>query len=52
MPFKSDKQRKLFYAAAGKKGGLGGLDQETAKMFIKDAKKQKLPKLSQYIKRR
>lgn len=37
MPFKSDAQRRLMYAAAGKKGGAGGVSQKVAKKFVADS---------------
>ena len=45
MPFKSQAQRRLFYAAANKKGGVDDLSQSTAKKFIADSKDspRKLP---------
>jgi hypothetical protein len=38
MPFKSDAQRRLMYAAASKKGGAGGVSQKAAKKFIAHSK--------------
>ena len=49
MPFKSDAQRRLFYAAAGKKAGIGDLAQSTAKKFIKDASKEKSKDLPEKV---
>lgn len=43
MPFKSQAQRRLFYAAAHKKGGVGGVTQGVATEFVKDDKPGKLP---------
>lgn len=43
MPFVSEKQRALFYAASNKKGGAGGVSQTTAKKMIADDKPGKLP---------
>jgi len=43
MPPVSEKQRKLMYAAASKKGGAGGVSQEVAKEFVKEDKGGKLP---------
>lgn len=43
MPFQSKAQARLFFAAA--KGGVEGLDKETAKKFIKDSKGQRVSKL-------
>jgi len=42
MPFKSQAQRRLFYAAAsGKETKAEGLSQSEAKKFIKDSGQQK-----------
>lgn len=46
MPFVSQKQRALFYTAAKKPGGAGGVSQKTVKEFIKDDKPGKLPNRS------
>jgi len=43
VPFRSEKQRALFYSAGSKKGGAGGVSQETAKKMIADDKPGKLP---------
>jgi hypothetical protein len=43
VPFKSEAQRRLFYAASNKSGGVGGVSQKVAKNFIKDDKPGKLP---------
>ena len=43
MPFKSQKQRALFYSAAAQKGGAGGVSQATAEKMIKDDQPGKLP---------
>lgn len=50
MPFANDKQRRLFYAAANKKGGVKDLDQETAKKFIEDSKAERFKKLKDKLK--
>lgn len=44
MPFVSEAQRGLFYAAASRKGGAGGVSNSVAKDMIKDDKPGKLPK--------
>jgi hypothetical protein len=44
MPIVSQKQRGLMYAAAGKKGGAGGVPQDVAKEFVASDKPGKLPK--------
>lgn len=43
MPPVSQSQRRLMYAAAGKKGGAGGVPQSVAKEFVKDDAPGKLP---------
>lgn len=43
MPFVSQKQRGLMYAAASKKGGAGGVKQAAAKKMVADDKPGKLP---------
>lgn len=43
MPFKSQAQRALFYSAASKKGGAGGVSQKTAEKMVKDDQPGKLP---------
>lgn len=43
MPFRSQAQRRLFYAAAAKKGGAGGVSKKVAERFIEDDKPGKLP---------
>ena len=43
MPFVSQAQRGLFYTAAAKKGGAGGVSQETAKKMVAEDKPGKLP---------
>lgn len=52
MPFKSQQQRKLFYAAANKKGGVAGLSQEAAKKFIADSGPSKSAELPKFAKLR
>jgi hypothetical protein len=46
VPFKSQAQRRLFYAAAAKKGGAGGVSQKVAKEFVGADKPGKLPEKS------
>lgn len=43
MPPVSQKQRRLMYAAAAHKGGVGGVPQSVAKEFISADKPGKLP---------
>lgn len=43
MPFKSQAQRRLFYAASKKKGGAAGVSQKVAKEFVAADKPGKLP---------
>ena len=43
MPPVSEKQRRLMYAAAKKKGGAGGVSQAVAKEFVASDKPGKLP---------
>jgi len=43
MPFKSQAQRGLMYAAASHKGGAGGVSQSAAKKMIADDQPGKLP---------
>jgi hypothetical protein len=43
MPPVSEKQRRLMYAAAKKKGGAGGVSQSVAKEFVAADKPGKLP---------
>ena len=43
MPPVSQAQRRLFYAAASKKGGAGGVSQNVAKEFVAEDKPGKLP---------
>lgn len=43
MPFVSQKQRGLFYSAASKQGGAGGVSQAVAKKMIADDQPGKLP---------
>jgi hypothetical protein len=43
MPFKSQAQRGLMYAAAEKKGGAGGVSQSAAKKMVADDVPGKLP---------
>lgn len=52
MPFRSEAQRRLMYAAAAHKGGVDGVSQKTAKAFVKDDVGGKLPeKVKQRTKR-
>lgn len=41
MPMKSKAQEKLMYAAAAKKGGVGGVSQKAAKEMIAKTPKKK-----------
>lgn len=43
MPFKSQAQRGLFYAASENKGGAGGVSQTVASKMVKDDQPGKLP---------
>ena len=43
MPAKSQSQRRLMYAAAGKPEGAGGVSQSVAKEFVAEDKPGKLP---------
>lgn len=43
MPFRSEAQRRLFYSAASKKSGAGGVKQADAKEMVKDDTGGKLP---------
>jgi hypothetical protein len=43
MPIVSQAQRGLMYAAAAKKGGVGGVSQDVAKEFVGSDKPGKLP---------
>lgn len=43
MPFRSQAQRALFYAASEKPGGAGGVSKAVADKFIEDDKPGKLP---------
>ena len=43
MPFTSQAQRGLAYAAASKKGGVGDMSQGAAKKLVADDKPGKLP---------
>lgn len=43
MPFVSQAQRNLMYAAASKKKGAGGVSQEAAKKMVADDEPGKLP---------
>lgn len=43
MPAVSERQRRLMYVAASKKGGAGGVPQAVAKEFVKDDPGGKLP---------
>lgn len=43
MPFKSEAQRRLMYAAAAEKGGVGGVSQKDAKKMVADDPGGKLP---------
>ncbi len=43
MPPVSQAQRRLFYAAANKKGGAGGVSQKVAEEFVASDKPGKLP---------
>jgi hypothetical protein len=43
MPFKSEAQRRLMYAAAKKKGGAAGVSQADAKKMVADDKPGTLP---------
>jgi hypothetical protein len=43
LPFTSQAQRRLAYAAAGKKGGAGNMSQEAAKGLVEEDKPGKLP---------
>ena len=43
MPFKSQQQRKLGYAAAATPGGIGGMPQAVGKEFVAADKPGKLP---------
>lgn len=43
MPFKSQAQRALFYAASSKSRGVGGVSQKVAKEFVAADKPGKLP---------
>ena len=43
MPFKSQSQRGLMYAAAANKGGVGDVPQAVGKKLIADDKPGKLP---------
>lgn len=43
MPFKSESQRKLMYAAASDKSGAGGVKQADAKKMVADDTGGKLP---------
>lgn len=43
MPMRSQSQRRLMYAAAAKKGGVGGVSQSVAKEFVAADKPGKLP---------
>lgn len=43
MPFKSQAQRGLMYAAAEHKGGAGGVSQSAAKKMVADDVPGKLP---------
>lgn len=43
MPPVSQRQRRLMYAAAAKKGGAGGVPQAVAKEFVDADKPGKLP---------
>ena len=47
MPFKSDSQRKLFYAAAA--GKSDKIKPEVAKEFIEKTPKAKFSKLKEYV---
>lgn len=46
MPPVSQKQRRLMWAAAKKKGGAGGVSQAVAKEFVKGDRGGKLPERS------
>lgn len=43
MPPVSEAQRKLMYAAANRKGGVGGVPQSVAKEFVSTDSRRKLP---------
>lgn len=43
MPFVSQAQRRLMYAAASKKGGAAGVSQATAKKLVAEDEPGKLP---------
>lgn len=43
MPFKSEAQRRLMYAAAKQRGGAGGVSQKVAKEFVSEDHGGKLP---------
>lgn len=47
MPPVSEKQRRLMYAAAKKKGGAGGVSQAVAKEFVAEDRPGKLPERKQ-----
>lgn len=52
MPMESQAQRRLMYAAAAKKGGVGGVSQSVAKEFVAADKPGKLPEKAKEKKRR
>lgn len=43
MPFVSEAQRRLFYAASKDKGGAGGVSQSVAKKMVSEDEPGKLP---------
>lgn len=43
MPFKSQAQRRLMYAASARPGGVDGVSQKVAKEFVSADKPGKLP---------
>lgn len=50
MPFKSQAQARLFFAAAHSKGGIDSLKPDMAKKFIADTHHEKLSSLPKYAK--
>lgn len=52
MPPVSQAQRRLVYAAASKKGGVGGMPQSVAKEFVAADKPGKLPEKKSIYKKK